>query len=77
MLCFRKILLAKKFMEEKWGGGVSKNSVENFCLKVPKNFGGESFSLSIISGIERIYASEGYVTIFHANFFVSHYRNIS
>ena len=118
---FQKLLVAKTFMEEKWGGGVSKYSVENFlshstetffrgtllccvsekfcwrkslwkrsgegeyrnlpskifCLKVPKIFEGESFSLSVISGIERICASEGYFAIFHRNFFVSQYRDIS
>ena len=30
-----------------------------------------------ISGIEKFYASEGYVTIFLRKFFVSQYRNIS
>ena len=35
-----------------------------FCLTVPKNFVKESFSVSLISGIGNIYASEGYVTIF-------------
>ena len=33
------------------------HSAEIFC-------GGESFSVSIISGIKKFYASEGYVTIF-------------
>ena len=32
---------------------------------MPKNLrGGEPFSVSLISGIEKFYASEGYVTIF-------------
>ena len=35
-----------------------------FCLTVPKSFVGEPFSVSLISGIEKFYASEGYVTIF-------------
>ena len=34
------------------------------CLTVPKNSKGEPFSVSLISGIEKFYASEGYVTIF-------------
>ena len=54
MLCFRKFLVAKKFMDEK--RGVSKNSVEIFCVTVPKLFVGEPFKLSLISGIEKIYA---------------------
>ena len=32
MLCFRKFLVAKKFMDDKGGGGVSKTSVENFLF---------------------------------------------
>ena len=40
-----------------------------FCLTVPKNIVGELFSLSRISGIEKFYVSEGYVTIFCRNFF--------
>ena len=44
---------------------------------MPKNFVGESFSLSVISGIEKINASESYVTIFRRKVFVSQYRNIS
>ena len=46
------------------------------CLTVPKNFVGEPFSVSLISGIEKLYASEGYVTILRRKFFVSQYRNI-
>ena len=46
-------------MEEKGGGGVSKCSVEIFCcLNVPNYFVEEPFSLSLVSGIEKIYASE-------------------
>ena len=30
MLCFRKYLVAKKFMDKKRGGGISHFSVENF-----------------------------------------------
>ena len=48
-----------------------------FCLTVPKNFVREPFSVSLIAGIEKFYASEGYVTIFRRKFFVSQYRNIS
>ena len=31
---------------------------------MPKNFVGEPFSVSLTSGIEKLYASAGYVTIF-------------
>ena len=36
---------------------------------MPKNFVGEPSSVSLISGIERFYASESYVTILCRNFF--------
>ena len=39
-----------------------------FCLTVPKKIVGEPFSASLISGIEKFYASEGYVTIFRQKF---------
>ena len=58
-------------------GGGARFSVENFYLTVPKNIAGEPFSVSLISGIEKVYASEGYVTIFRRKFFVLQYRNIS
>ena len=37
---------------------------KKFCLTVSKNFAVESFRVSLNSGIEKLYASEGYVTIF-------------
>ena len=59
------------------GGG----SITIFCQKlfvsVPKNFVGEPFSVSLISGIERFYASESYVTVLCRNFFVSKCQKIS
>ena len=70
MLCFRKIPVAKKFMDKTGGGGYQDFPSKNFCLTVPKTFVGESFSVSLIPGIEKLYASEGYVTIFSRNFFV-------
>ena len=76
MLCFRKTLVAKKFMDKK-EGRVTKFSVKKFCLKVPKNFVEEPSSLSLVSSIEKIYASEGYVTIFRQKFFVSKCRKNS
>ena len=38
MLCFRKLLVAKKFMDKKGGGGVSKFSVENFLSESAEKF---------------------------------------
>ena len=37
MLCFRKLLVPKKFMDKK-GGGVSKFSVENFLSESAEKF---------------------------------------
>ena len=53
MMCFRKFPVAKKFMDKR--GGVSRFSVEIFCLAEPKNAVGEPFSLSLISGIEKVW----------------------
>ena len=38
MLCFRKLLVAKKFMDKKEGGGVSKFSLENFLSESAEKF---------------------------------------
>ena len=77
MLCFRKFLVAKKFMQKKGQGGVSIFSVEKFLSQSAEKFRRGTFRLSLFSVIEKIYASEDFVTIFQRNFFVSHYRNIS
>ena len=42
---------------------------------MPKNFVGEPFSVSLISGIEKFYASESYVTILCRNFFLTVPKN--
>ena len=76
MLCFRKILLAKMYMDKREGKYQDFPS-KIFSLRVPKKNVGEPFSVSLISGIENFYASEGYVTSFRQKIFVSQYRNIS
>ena len=76
MLCFRKFLVAKKFMDKR-EREVSRFPSKKFCLTVPRKVVGEPFSVSLNSGIEKFYASEGYVTIFRRIFFVSQCRNIS
>ena len=78
MLCFRKFPVAKKFMDNRGVGGGKYQDFPSkvFCLTVPKNFVGEPFSVSLISGVEKICASEGYVTIFRPSFFVSQCRKI-
>ncbi len=42
--------------------------VKTSCLTVPKNLVGQPFRLSLISGIEKLYASGAYFTIFCRNF---------
>ena len=75
---FQKIDGSEKFYGKEMGRGeYRKFPSKFFCLKMQKTFVGESFSLSLISVIEKIYASEGYVTIFRRFVFVSQYRNNS
>ena len=76
VLCFRKFLVAKKFMD-KSEGEISRFPSKISCLIVPKKLVDEPFSVSLFSGIEKFYASEGYVTIFRPKFFVSQCRKIS
>ena len=53
---FQKFPVAKKFMDKRGGEGVSRCSVENFLSHSAENFRrGESFSVSIISGSEKVY----------------------
>ena len=54
VLCFRKLLVPKK-NSDKSEGEVSRFLLENFCLTVPKNAVGEPFSLSLVSGIEKVW----------------------
>ena len=74
VLCFRKFLVAKEFMDKKASINFFRR---RFFVSVPKIFVGEPFSVSLISGIEKVFASDGYVTIFHRKFFVSQCQKIS
>ena len=67
VMCFGKFPVAKKFLDEK-GGGYRNFPSKNFCPKVMKKVVGDPFSVSLTFGIEKTYASEGYVTIFHLKF---------
>ncbi len=74
MLCFRKIPVAKKFMDKRGG------SITIFCRKMfvsqCRNFRRrESFSVSIISGIEKVWIGGGRYQDFPSNFFISQCRN--
>ena len=71
LFCASEKFCWRKSLWKRSGEGEYRNIPSKFfCLKMPKSFEGESFSVSLISGIERIYASEGYVAIFRRNLFV-------
>ena len=69
----RKFRVEKNFMHQRGGRGYQGFPSKIFSHSGEKFRRGESFSVSLISGIEKLYASEGYVTIFDflSNFFVS------
>ena len=54
LLCFTKFLVSKKSMDKR-GGGAEYHDFPSkvFCLTLPKVFVGESFSASLVSGIEK------------------------
>ena len=45
-----------------------------FCVTVPKSLVDKPYSVSLIPGVEKFYASYGYVKIFRRTFFVSQNR---
>ena len=53
-MCFRKLLVAKKFFD-KSGGEYQDFVWKKFCLTLLKNFVGEPFSVSLISSIEKVW----------------------
>ena len=55
------------------GGGKSRFSVKNFCLTVPETSIGESFSVSLISAIEKVWIrGRGGVSRFSVEKFLFH-----
>ncbi len=59
-------------------GGLQDFLSETFCLTVPKITVGESFRLSLISGIEKLWTRVGgSITIFRRKCFVSECRIVS
>ncbi len=63
----------RKSLEER--GGVSRFSVENFCLKVPTKISvGECFIVALISVTEKVWRRGGSIKNFRQNFFVSQCR---
>ena len=62
-----KLGIEKNWMRG-WGGECQEVPSRVSGLELLKNFVGQTFSVSITSGIEKVYASEGYVSIFCQNF---------
>ena len=54
------------------GGGEYQDFPKIFCLTVPKISVGESFTVAIISGIEKVWIREGGVSRFSVENFLSH-----
>ena len=57
MLCFRKIPVAKKFLDKRVGGKYQDFPSKILCLTVPKDFVGEPFTdvFQKISDSEKVY----------------------
>ena len=72
LLCFTKFLVSKNFMEKRGEEEEERGSIkilrQFFLVSLPKKFVGEPFIVSLISGIEKCYACEGYVMYFCRNF---------
>ncbi len=68
MLCFRKFLVAKNFMDKK-AGEYQDFPSKFFCLTVPKIFVGEPFSVSLISGMQKFLCFRGLCHDFQSKIF--------
>ena len=55
----------RKGLGERVGGEYQYFTSKISFLTVTKNFVGQTFKVSLIAGIKKIYPAEGYVTIFH------------
>ena len=65
----RKFRVAKSFMHQRGGEGYQDFPSKIFCLTVPKISVGESFTVAIISGIEKVWIrGGGSITFFRRSF---------
>ena len=73
LLCFWKFLVSKNFIDKRRGrgyhdfepgGGVARFSLDYLMSHSTETFVREPFSASLISGIKKTYAQEGYISIF-------------
>ncbi len=56
---FQKTSGSEFFMDKRGGGVYQDFPSKIFCLTLPKNFVGEPISVSLFSGIDNLYTSEG------------------
>ena len=59
VLCFRKLPVAKKFMDKRGRGEYQDFPSKNFCLTVPNVSVGESFTVAIFSGTGKVWIRGG------------------
>ena len=71
---FQKFSDREKFLWRRRRGKYEDFLSKKFCFTVPQKFVLEPFRVSLISGIEIFYASDGYITIFRRKFIVSQNR---
>ena len=65
MLFLRNTLIATKFFDKRGKTGENEDFTSKIlCVTVTKKLVGGHFSSSKVSGFEKTYASEGYVTFF-------------
>ena len=76
MLCSRKISLVKRFMDNR-GVEYQDFPSKTFCFTVPRNFVGNPFSVSLLSGAEILYkGGGGEIKIFCRKFSFSQCRKV-
>ena len=79
--CFIKVLVSNNFMDKRGkgkGGKEYHDFLSNFFgFKIQKYFLADHFRVSLFSGIEKIYDSRGYVTIFRRKCYVSQCQKFS
>ena len=64
MLSFRKNSVVKKLMDKRGGRQYQDFPSKTVDVTVLSNFVGKPFIVSLLLGMEKFFASEGYVTIF-------------
>ena len=74
---FQKNSGSEKFMDKRGGGEFQDFQSKIFSLTVPKISVGESFTVALFSGIEKVWIREGgSIKIFRRKLFVSQCRKL-